>query len=298
MTKPGTLPRKKPEDQLEAELVNIHTRAAEIIGGSPMMAGGMNGHHSGLGTTMMPGLEYLPEVLEIVSLRFDANNDNDVEYGVYEASPRYYNNATKLWKTDKSQGPFRVDNNALTGTDENKPSAFVVGEFISAFWHEQRNAYIPISESISGLVRFTLIENMGASTTDQAESNLLELDGTDKNQTATILDPSAIWTKAINTAQGIALIVNGSYYAVGTQFPKPLVRFTLDETLGTSDAAKNATITNQYSPGMDNPGNTISVQNLLTSVGGTYVFEGDSGDAGLAFWDSGQTYIIIQMECP
>jgi hypothetical protein len=81
---------------------------------------------------------------------------------------------------------------------------------------------------------------------------------------------------------------------------KSLVRFTLAATLATSDASKTATITNQYGPGSDGPtgAGAITVHNLLTSTGGVYVFEGDSGDAGLAMWDTGTNYRIIQLECP
>lgn len=81
---------------------------------------------------------------------------------------------------------------------------------------------------------------------------------------------------------------------------KPLVRFTLSAALTTSDASKSATITNQYGPGTDNTTSSggITVHNMLTSTGGVYLFEGDSSDAGLAMWDSGTNYRIIQMECP
>lgn len=78
---------------------------------------------------------------------------------------------------------------------------------------------------------------------------------------------------------------------------KPLVRFTLNAALATTDSSKAATITNQYGPGTDNS-TSITVYNLADNTGSAYVFEGDSGDAGLAFWDSGTNYRIIQMECP
>lgn len=78
---------------------------------------------------------------------------------------------------------------------------------------------------------------------------------------------------------------------------KPLVRFTLSATLATTDASKSATISNQYGPGVANS-TSITVHNLLTHTAGLYVFEGDNGDAGLAFHDYGTNYRIIQMECP
>ena len=79
---------------------------------------------------------------------------------------------------------------------------------------------------------------------------------------------------------------------------KQLVRFTLNSALTTSDEFKPATITHQYGPGNDNSNTAIDVYNLETHATGTYVFEGDSGDAGLAMLDKNQEYRIIQIECP
>lgn len=81
---------------------------------------------------------------------------------------------------------------------------------------------------------------------------------------------------------------------------RSLVRFTLDSALTTSDASQTATITNQYGPGVDNTtaSGGITVHNLETSSAGTFVFEGNSGDAGLAMWDETTNYRIIQIECP
>lgn len=81
---------------------------------------------------------------------------------------------------------------------------------------------------------------------------------------------------------------------------KKLVRFTLSGTLTTSNASQSATITNQYGTGTNNTtaAGGITVHNLLTHSAGVYVFSGDSGDAGLAYHDSGANYRILQMECP
>jgi len=79
---------------------------------------------------------------------------------------------------------------------------------------------------------------------------------------------------------------------------KSLVRFTLDSTLATSDESKSATIVTQYGDGFTADITvTITVYNLLTSTASVYVFSGASGDAGLAIWDSGVNYRIIQLEC-
>ena len=80
---------------------------------------------------------------------------------------------------------------------------------------------------------------------------------------------------------------------------KQLCRFTLDEALATSDADAEATIVTQYGSGANHATTDITVENLLTSVTGVYVFSGASGKAGLAFYSgSGSTWPIIQMECP
>ena len=80
---------------------------------------------------------------------------------------------------------------------------------------------------------------------------------------------------------------------------KLLVRFTLNGALTTSEASKAATITDQYGPGSSaDTATAITAHNTLTSTGGVYIFEGNSGDAGLAMWDSGTDYVIIQLECP
>lgn len=99
----------------------------------------------------------------------------------------------------------------------------------------------------------------------------------------------------VRTLDGVLWVASWSFVEY-----KPLVRFTLAAALATSDASKSATITNQYGPGVDNTTSAggITVHNLLTSTGGVYVFEGASGAAGLAAWDSGTNYRILQMECP
>lgn len=75
-------------------------------------------------------------------------------------------------------------------------------------------------------------------------------------------------------------------------------RFTLGAALATTDATKAATIATQYGPGEDHESTSITVRNLLTHTAGTYAFEGDSGDAGIAIYDAGTTWNIVQMECP
>lgn len=82
---------------------------------------------------------------------------------------------------------------------------------------------------------------------------------------------------------------------------KPYIRFTLTAALTTADSSGTGTITTQYGPGIASPNTgagAITLYNYLTSVGATYRWEGDAGTAGIAAWDSGANYLIIDMECP
>lgn len=77
---------------------------------------------------------------------------------------------------------------------------------------------------------------------------------------------------------------------------KPLCRFKLKETLTTSDDRAEAYILNQYSTwGIHSYSDKIVVWNLLKSDG-DYKFEGEIDDTGLAFWDSGYNWIIVEMQ--
>jgi len=89
----------------------------------------------------------------------------------------------------------------------------------------------------------------------------------------------------------------GKFWVSNLPQYKALCRFTLDAALATTDASKTAVAQSQYGTGYGGLTN-ITVYNLLTAVAGTYVFEGASGAAGLAYLDSGTDWRIIQMECP
>jgi len=77
-------------------------------------------------------------------------------------------------------------------------------------------------------------------------------------------------------------------------------RFVLVNALTTSEASETATIMQQYGPGVDHDASSsIVVHNLLSHGAGVYVFQGDAGDAGYAFYDSRERkWYIVQMECP
>lgn len=79
---------------------------------------------------------------------------------------------------------------------------------------------------------------------------------------------------------------------------KQFCTFTLDNALTTSESSESATISTQFGHGTDHSSTAITVNNLPDGTS-TYVFEGDSGDYGMALYSgSGTTWYIIQMECP
>lgn len=82
---------------------------------------------------------------------------------------------------------------------------------------------------------------------------------------------------------------------------KPTIEFALSAAMTTSDATKTATIQSQDGIGLDNPNTgsgAITVHNVREHTASTYIFEGDSGDRGVASWLYGNEYKIENMECP
>lgn len=161
------------------------------------------------------------------------------------------------------------------------------------------------------LVRFTL--SSALATSDASKAGTIQsqfgpgVDSPDTSSGAITLHnlltttASTYLYSAVSGAAGYAIWDSGSNYRIiAVEGYKPLVRFTLAAALATSDASKTATIQSQFGPGLANPSTgagAITVHNLLTSTASTYVFSGSSGDAGLAEWDSGNNYRIVQMEC-
>ena len=80
---------------------------------------------------------------------------------------------------------------------------------------------------------------------------------------------------------------------------KQFIRFELTETLSTGDASATADILTQYGPGAEHGiTESITVLNYETSTGGVYRWEGVSGAVGLAAWNGGTEFVIIDLECP
>lgn len=127
-------------------------------------------------------------------------------------------------------------------------------------------------------------------------ADLKDGSGTSVTETAYNISPMAIAESAY--VQLTQELVSGALIVAAGGARKLYCRFTLDAALATTDASKAGTIVTQYGPGGSHTTTSITVYNLLTHTAGTYVFEGDSGDAGYAFWDSGTSWRIMQMECP
>ena len=111
----------------------------------------------------------------------------------------------------------------------------------------------------------------------------------------------SLWPHAVPSGflvLGIRTLDGTLWAAEWLDRPQLFCRFTLGATLTTSDASKTGTIQTYYGFGKDHASSTATFNNLLTHTAGTYVFEGASGDAGLAYYTgSGTTWQIVQMEC-
>lgn len=69
------------------------------------------------------------------------------------------------------------------------------------------------------LYRFTLNEDMGATTTNKGDADILEMDGTDTGIDADVEDPLAIFSTLTNTDAGLCLRQGGSYYIIQAPCP-------------------------------------------------------------------------------
>lgn len=76
----------------------------------------------------------------------------------------------------------------------------------------------------------------------------------------------------------------------------PVVEFTLDGALTTSDGSGDANITTCHGLGQKLDGVAITVINPATNS--AYMFSGANSARGIGMWSSGSSYLIVQMECP
>lgn len=163
------------------------------------------------------------------------------------------------------------------------------------------------SEVIFGFVDATVTGTTGAAT--KPISGTLSVYGftstggtTDAGFDETIYNATPVSMTTGQWVVGVRDFKSGNFFGLsqgGEGQLKPLCRFRLDAALATADASKAAVITAQYGCGVaHSTTSTITVYNLQNGAASAYLFEGSSGDAGLAYWDSARNWRIVQMECP
>jgi len=69
------------------------------------------------------------------------------------------------------------------------------------------------------LFRFSLNEDMGATTANKGDADILKMDGTDTTIDADVEDPEAIFGTLADTDTGLCLKQGGSYYIIQAACP-------------------------------------------------------------------------------
>lgn len=92
----------------------------------------------------------------------------------------------------------------------------------------------------------------------------------------------------------------GTFWAVSwLNMPSLLCRFDAGAAFDSTDSSVSGTIQSYIGFGANHASTSATFNNLADNTDSAYIFEGDSGDSGLAFYTgSGTTWQIIQMECP
>jgi len=149
-----------------------------------------------------------------------------------------------------------------------------------------------LSEPHSGTLNVYTLTSTGGTTDSGRDETVFNL--------STVARTTGEFVSAVrDDASGQWLMTSGGG---GTTYYKHLCRFVLDGAFATSDPSALALLTNQYGEGTAHSTGEITVNNLRTHDEGLYLFAGDSGDAGLAYYDtnagtSDTSWIILQMEC-
>ena len=65
---------------------------------------------------------------------------------LFECRLRFYNSTATAWETDDTQGPFVLDEGSFgnEGADRETGSLLQVGDLVTAWWDDQREAWIPV----------------------------------------------------------------------------------------------------------------------------------------------------------
>mgnify|MGYP000504183545 CR=1 FL=1 len=101
----------------------------------------------------------------------------------------------------------------------NRSDAEALAKSIGGGDFEYREGKVRTTAGGSRLYRFTLNENMGATTANQADADLLEMDGTDTNIDVDILDPVAIFSSLTSGDAGLCYKQAGNYYVIQAECP-------------------------------------------------------------------------------
>ena len=164
----------------------------------------------------------------------------------------------------------------------------------------------PRSDVVFGFVDATVAGTTGVAT--KPVSGTLSVYGftstggtTDAGFDETVYNATPVSLTTGQWVVGVRDFKSGNFFALpqtGSGQLKALCRFRLDAALATADASKAAVITNQFGVGIaHSTTSTITVYNLQNGAASAYLFEGSSGDAGYAEWDSARNWRIVQMEC-
>lgn len=98
-------------------------------------AGAPGSYMAGVQYSVAMTAAYPPFVQVIVKV--DEPEDDATE-GVYPVKIRYYDKDNDSWSTDENAGPYDLDAREVGGT-------FSKDDIVVAWWHQQRQAFIPMS---------------------------------------------------------------------------------------------------------------------------------------------------------
>ena len=131
--------------------------------------------------------------------------------------------------------------------------------------------------------------------------NIYDADGNQINN-PTVTGYSPVYGNVLPTGTKVLLSYNhrlNRHDIIESIVYKPIIQFKLTSGLTTSDITGVADIVGQFGFGADNLNTSVNVINTLTSDGSTYIFNGSSGNRGIAHYaSSSNNYIIVNMECP
>lgn len=141
---------------------------------------------------------------------------------------------------------------------------------------------------VKGLFRFTLNANMAA---NKADADILELDGTDTDTDADVHDKAGLFTRALNGAKGLALLVGTEYHVIECETTAGAIHFVL--TADMSESTATSTTTDYWGTQQDvqNPGNVT-----VHDDSGKFA-RALSGANGIAIYDAIEdNYKVVECE--